>query len=490
MKKAISIVLCIAMLFVLLPTFATAAEIVDSGTCGDGLTWTLDADGLLTISGTGEMSSSPWQDSDRLQIKTVLIESCVTNIGNYAFSNCSELTSVSIGNSVTSIGRCAFFGCWKLVSIILPNGVTNIGSSAFSDCDSLASITIPDSVTSIESSAFYLCGSLTNVYISDLAAWCRISFADYHAQPLNYAHNLYINNVLAESIMIPDGVTSIGNYAFSSCFGLTSITIPDGVSSIGKSAFEGCESLAFLTIPNSVMSIGGSAFKDCTCLSSITIPDGVTSVEKDMFLGCTSLTELTLPASVTVIRENAFKNDSTLKTIRYGGTRSQWTAINIEEGNDALTWAEILYTPHTGDHVWDEGAVLTAATCVMDGVTRYTCTLPDCGATENRTVPATGVHTFGDWTTIQQPGCCVDGKDIRVCAECAKIEVRTLPATGEHTDANADGKCDTCGATLTPGENPGGNSGNSGGSGRQSFFNSLWAFILNLINMLKSLCGR
>ena len=120
----------------------------------DNLTWTLDADGMLTISGTGAMkdydyyynNSSPVCDNSN--VKKVVIEDGVTSIGNWAFCNCTSLTDITIPDSVTSIGDSAFYGC-DLTSITIPSSVTSIGDSAFESCTNLTDITIPDSVTSI-----------------------------------------------------------------------------------------------------------------------------------------------------------------------------------------------------------------------------------------------------------------------------------------------------------------------------------------------------
>ena len=183
----------------------------------DNLTWTLTADGTMTISGTGAMKnydyynnpSSASQKKD--SVKKVVIEDGVTSIGESAFNTCIGLTSITIPDSVTSIGTLAFSACSSLRSITIPNSVTSIGALAFRACSSLSSITIPNSVTSIGTYAFEDCSSLT-------------------------------------SITIPDSVTSIGNYAFYNCSGLTSITIPDSVTSIGKSVFDNCINLKTISL--------------------------------------------------------------------------------------------------------------------------------------------------------------------------------------------------------------------------------------------------
>ena len=212
-------------------------NIYDSGSCGENVTWTLTADGTLTISGTGAMtdytydSRSPWY-SCRTYIKRVVMQQGVTSIGDHAFWDCSGLTSVTIPDGVTSIGDSAFSGCTALTSVTIPGSVTSIGGGAFSGCTSLTSVAIPSSVTEIGGSAFSGCSGLT-------------------------------------SVTIPDGVTSIGGDAFSGCAALTSVEIPNGVTAIGGSTFSNCIRLAKVTIPKSVTSIGKNAFYYCESIADV-----------------------------------------------------------------------------------------------------------------------------------------------------------------------------------------------------------------------------
>ncbi|MGM9551971.1 MAG: leucine-rich repeat domain-containing protein, partial [Clostridia bacterium] len=173
MKKFLCTVLILCMVFnivltVPMPVFAETA----SGTCGENLTWALDDEGTLTISGSGGMtvwkffSSVPWY-RNRSIIKSVVIDSGVTSIGMYAFYGCSSLMSVTIPDSVTSIGDNAFDSCNSLMSVTIPDSVTSIGDGAFYSCSSLTELTIPDSVTIIREGAFYSCSSLTSVTIPD-----------------------------------------------------------------------------------------------------------------------------------------------------------------------------------------------------------------------------------------------------------------------------------------------------------------------------------
>ncbi len=167
----------------------------------------------------------------------IIICDRTTSIGNYAFNNCSGLTSVTIPDSVTSIGNFAFSGCNGLASITIPDSVTSIGEYAFSGCSGLTSVTIENGVTSIGDSAFSGCSGLTKVNVSNILFWLNITFGNSAANPLYYAHNLYLNGTLVTDLIILDSVTSIGEYAFSGCSGLTSIAIPNGVTSIGEAAF-------------------------------------------------------------------------------------------------------------------------------------------------------------------------------------------------------------------------------------------------------------
>ncbi len=318
MKKALALLALLAAVCCLL-TFSAAAESaeVSSGTCGENLTWTLDAAGMLTVSGTGAMEDYryyriPWYQS-RDSIKTVVIE-----------------------NGVTTIGDCAFEGCSSLSSITLPEGVTAIGRSAFAYCTSLSSITIPESVTAVGEYAFSRCESLKDVSITDLDAWCRIDFANSAATPMCNGGNLLLNGQKLVSVTVPEdavkaysfygfkdliqvtlpaGVTAIGDGAFWNCTSLSSIKLPDGIAVIGSNAFEGCTSLTGIEIPEGVTTIGDAAFYGCTSLTSITIPEGVTAIGGAAFSYCTSLSSINIPTGVTVIGESVFSGCDSLASI-------------------------------------------------------------------------------------------------------------------------------------------------------------------------------
>ncbi len=267
----------------------------------------------------------------------VVIPEGITEIGDFAFSNCPSLENILVSAdnpSYVSINNCclskdlrklifgcrssiipegismieesAFEGCVGQTSIVMPEGVKEIGRDAFSGCTGLTNIVIPDSVTEINGGAFFGCTSLT-------------------------------------SIVIPKGVTEIGESAFGGCVGLTSVVIPEGVTEIGESAFGGCVGLTSVVMPKSVTKIGWGAFKDCTSLTSIVIPKGITEIGESAFSGCTGLTGVVIPEGVTEISMNVFRDCTGLtgvvipegvKEIGYGAFSgcTGLTGIVIPEG--------------------------------------------------------------------------------------------------------------------------------------------------------------
>ena len=263
-------------------------------------------------------------------LTSITIGDNVASIGHYAFSGCS-LTSITIGDSVTTIGDYAFKGCSGLTSLTLGNSVTTIENNAFQGCTNLTNITIPDSVTSIGIDAFYQCKSLTSVSITDVAAWCDISFGGEIANPFYYADNLYVNGELISDLVIPDGVTTIGDYAFYGCSSLTSIAIGDSVTTIGDSAFANCTSLTNVTIGESVTMIKDWAFYKCKSLTTVTIGDSVTTIGNCVFYNCDSLTSITIPNSVTTIGIQAFYDCNSLTNVTIGNsvtTIEDWAFYN------------------------------------------------------------------------------------------------------------------------------------------------------------------
>ena len=262
MKKSLSIILAILMLVtsVTVLPFTASAEMPSSGKCGENVSYKFNsATGKLTISGTGDMYNYGLHEStfdSALCIKTIVISSGVTSIGDFVFSNCSYLTSVSIPDTVKTIGDSSF-SCTGLTKIVIPDSVTSIDRRAFEECSQLTSATIGNNVETVSYSCFYGCKSL-------------------------------------KSVKLGKKVKELDAYSFYDCKALTGFTIPYGVTDIDENALTGCESIKSITIPSSVKKIDYQAFSYCTSLESIAIPSSVTYIADNIVMGCTKLAKITV----------------------------------------------------------------------------------------------------------------------------------------------------------------------------------------------------
>lgn len=317
----------------------------------------------------GITSIGEWAFYNCKALTSVTIPDSVTEIGRFAFDFCRKLTDVSIPDKVTSIGNFAFAYCESLSEITIPDGVTKIEIYTFSRCQSLKTVNIPKSVTSIGNNAFEVCTSLEEVYYSGSEdEWDKISFGDnvwpdtsgsiyfmdedrdasasedesaparvdggqcgkdaswelledgtlyirgsgsmenyswdYNAHKVTQPWEGFSDQIRA--VVIEDGITTIGGYAFALCYSLESVTIPDSVTFIGSYAFDVCISLESITIPDSVTLIGDFAFSRCERLAGVTIPDSVKTIRGCAFMQCANLKSVSIPDSVKAIVYGAF----------------------------------------------------------------------------------------------------------------------------------------------------------------------------------------
>ncbi len=313
---------------------------------GENITYTLNDDGTLTISGTGEMynyKSDGWTDDVdspfhcNEEIKSVIIENGVTNIGDSVFHTCKNLERVEIPESVTAINYRAFANCEKLNSITLPDNLTYIGGWAFEKCGGLTDIIIPDSVVTIDKYAFKECNGLTKMTIP---AGVKLQYEEpnfngcifYECKGLKEV-TLYNDRITPsmfhgcdalETVNIEGEVGIINSYAFNNCKRLKKINLPESIYKIDTGAFYGCLSLEEIIIPDNVTVIKQWCFRQCSGLKSIFIPQNVASVERDPFGGCNSLETVFYP----------YKLDLTNASIPNTATRLPY---KIENGEITIT---------------------------------------------------------------------------------------------------------------------------------------------------------
>ena len=281
-------------------------------------------------------------------LTSVDILNSVTSIGSEAFAYCEALTAVTIPNSVTSIGGEAFYCCKALTSATIPNSVTSMGYSVFRSCDNLNTVSINsneilsssllyyyfdegvkeyiigDDVTSIGEQAFYYCNGITSLTIgknvvsigSGTFMYCEnINSVTINSDALLSSYEQMRFFPLVKECTIGEGVTTICSRAFKYCSSLVSVTIPNSVTSIGDEAFYGCSSLTSVNIPNGVTYIGEETFYGCSSITSLDIPNGVTSIGDGAFSGCSSLTSVNIPTSVTSIGGGVFSDCSSLTSV-------------------------------------------------------------------------------------------------------------------------------------------------------------------------------
>ena len=282
---------------------AEEKELAPTGQCGENVYWTFDKDtGLLTISGSESMNnyvneSSPFYSSSL--IKTVVIENGVTRIGSTAFSGCTGLTSLTIPDSVTRIGEYVFSGCTGLKELTMPCSV-KIDRTSFSECINIEKVTLTKGTGEMN------------------------GYEDFYNFTYTYTP-WYRSRDHIKEIILEDGITSIGNYAFHKCTGLKSITIPDSVTNIGDSTFYGCTGLTSITIPDSVTSISWGAFYDCKTIyynakNAITDSSAFHSAEK-----------IIVGDSVVKIGNDAFNHCDNLESVTFMGDNRIEMGSNIFE---------------------------------------------------------------------------------------------------------------------------------------------------------------
>ncbi|MBQ7188519.1 MAG: leucine-rich repeat protein [Kiritimatiellae bacterium] len=354
----------------------------------------LSKDGTILVAVPQGLGQTHWESVDATNsvlvtngVTEVMIPDSVTRIGNYAFEDCSGLTSVTIPDSVTWIGDRALSGCSSLTNVIIGTGATRIGNRVFSGCRTLTSFSVSPS---------------------------NMAFKSYTGLLLSKDGTLLVAVPMGlTEVTIPDGVTSIGDYAFAvktgrdldaeyfisgasmgvgARHGPMSVTIPDGVTSIGDYAFWGCSALTNIVIPDSVTRIGKGAFAQCgdgwetytgddeeiddgsawvsvyVGLENVTIGNGVTSIGDYAFLACLALTSIEIPDSVTRIGDYVFSGCNNLESVTIGNGVTS-IGMGAFYGCSGLTGVTIPDgVTSIGDYAFADCRGLTSAT-IPDSVT-------------------------------------------------------------------------------------------------------------------------
>ena len=450
-------------------------SIIQQGICGTNLKWTLNQEGVLKISGKGEMknytyrSEMPWY-SYKNQIEKVKIESGVTSIGDYAFygmpamkeivipdgvktigayafKNCTVLKTAELPSTLKKLGESAFYGCSALEKMNIPEGIYTIWAYTFKNCTSLAEVILPSTLIKLDEASFYGCSSLEELQIPDQVSIIGIyTFKNCSKlrtvklpTALTGVREAAFYGTALTDVTLPSKVQTIGSYAFKNCTSLKAVQMPDGLQKIDDSAFYGCTSLVALELPDNVTSINNYAFRRCTGLQKIRFSNGLKTIGECAFYGCTGLTELNLPDSVTEMGSYAFKTCTGVTSIHIpAGVETLKESVFY--GCSSVTAMEI---PSNVKRI--ENYVFASCSGLKE--IRFTGNMPEIGAyafarvnaqvqypTDDATWSKDKMQNYGgqlNWMIPQDN----DSKEDAVEVEVPEEQDEVLPDTGEKASA-------------------------------------------------------
>ncbi|MBQ6159331.1 MAG: leucine-rich repeat protein [Oscillospiraceae bacterium] len=436
-KRFVSLLLAAALLLSLVPQLLTpaSAAVVASGSCGKNLTWTLDDQGTLTISGTGNMenyaaslweNTAPWKDNLE-QIKRIFIQEGVTSIGDMAFYTANKATDVTLPNSLKTIGENAFGQCYQIKKVTIPTGVTMIPKDAFNYCSDLEEVVLHNNITEIGEGAFANSG-LRNIELPK-----QLKIIGYGA----------FSQCKLETVVIPEGVKLIDGFGFSHMSTLTSITIPDSVETLGDYLFSGCDHLTNVRLPQTLKVIPEHCFSGCEALETVEIPSTVTEIRSFAFSGCSRLMTLTLPEGVTLIDTYAFIGCRWLLGIVVPSTVTDMGFCVFEDCSKLM--GAVVLSQNVEFNTWGETEKLFNSP--------ETTSLYGYVGSTTQTYAQDYGYTFYDWTqhthsyfeTTLEATCTTSGYKVQVC-DCGEIhEVKLIRALGHYYQ---NGKCIRCGKSA------------------------------------------
>lgn len=437
------------------------------GDLNSSISWSLNASGELRITGRGTMpnwdaiGATPWYEYNP-SIKTVVIGSGITSIGNHSFQCLEHLENIEIPNTVKTIGEAAFNGCNKLKYVNIPDSVTTIKEHAFMNCG-VTSITIGIGLTTIENTAFDINDVKTVYYMGGLDKWNTITGRYY----LNDDYLIYVvekglcgNELLwridsantltvqgngampnwtkasdvpwdkyrssIRSIAVEQGITNIGNYAFQNCKYASPITIPNTVTNIGDFAFNGCSYFESIILPDSLTSIGYYGFQGCSKLKSINIPSSVTNIGNCAFANCSNLATITIPDTVGVFERHAFEGTA------YYNNSNNWSNNVLYLGKHLLTAKDTL----SGSYTIKSGTQ-TISPQAFYGCTKMTSvTIP----TSVRDIGYTAFYRCTALTTVKIPSG-ITKIPKSMFGYCESLSSVTVPKSITEIEGSAFGYC-------------------------------------------------
>ena len=410
--------------------------VVASGTCGENLTWTLDENGVLTVSGTGAMTDyatpeeTPWF-SRRKSITNIVVNEGITSIGFNGFANCSCVTSVQLPSSLEAISDGAFSLCSSLRTINIPEGIKT-GNYIFYGCYLLADedgyividnclyeyigeslyLTIPDGVKTIKTGSLH-CNQANQVL--------SLSIPD-SVETMESGAMGCLTYCSLKTLKIGNGLHVLPDGAFSCFTSLESVALPQHLESIPDRLFNNCSSLTGITIPETVTSIGQGAFEGCSSLQSIVIPRNVTDIEVYAFYGCSSLTEIVLPPELECYPE--LGTDSLERIIITGSWSGSWSyASSVKNytpfyGFDCEIYyieADTTWTPEIREWINTGATIRWYAYCHYDW---------DAGCTVD--------HNFSEYALNREATCTEMGEETRICSLCGIVGTRKITALGHN----------------------------------------------------------
>ena len=362
-KTLLSLIL--GMILLLTPAVSASAETVASGSCGEGVTWTLDDAGLLRIRGAGAISDygiiitvtdpdnniaesttngeAPWYEY-RDQVTALEIDSGITAIGQEAFQGMEKLESVRLPDGLKAIGARAFRGCLALKEVSFPAGMTTLGEESFSNCQALTTVTMPDGLTDIGLGVFSYCSALENVTLSSdmnqippsmFESTSALKHIDIPSKVTIIGNKAFYGSKL-ESINLPSGLQILGDEAFQGTL-LSEINLPDSLETIGDSCFFGCWELTSIKIPDKISRLTWT-FGSCIKLREVKLPAGI-KIMFGAFSGCESLESIELPEGLEAIQNECFENCG-LKEIMFPTTLREITAgsFNLDAKLEKITF--------------------------------------------------------------------------------------------------------------------------------------------------------